>query len=229
MASTGGSHTVRVWDLPTRLFHWGLLVCVVGLVITGTIGGNAMNWHFRFGYTVASLLAFRMVWGLVGGHWSRFASFIYTPRTVINYLRGERRPEHSVGHSPLGAGSVFALLGFLVAQVASGMMSDDKIAFAGPLARFVSNATVSLASNYHANIGKFILLALLVLHLGAIIHYTRRNHKLVSAMLHGDKTLVTAAASSRDDALSRTAALVIFALCGAAVYWVSTLAAAPAY
>lgn len=62
---------VRVWDLPTRLFHWGLVVCVVGLVVTGEVGDSAMVWHFRLGYGVLSLLLFRLVWGFIGGHWSR--------------------------------------------------------------------------------------------------------------------------------------------------------------
>ena len=126
-------HKVRVWDLPTRGFHWALVACVIGLAITGTVGGNAMVWHFRFGYTVLALLLFRIVWGLVGGRWSRFGAFIYAPQSVINYLKGRGKPEHGVGHSPIGAGSVFAMLGFLVAQVGTGLLSDDEIAFAGPL------------------------------------------------------------------------------------------------
>src|SRR4051812_31198764 len=97
-------NTVRVWDLPTRVFHWALAVCVVALVATAYIGGNAMAWHLRLGYAVLSLLLFRLVWGLVGGRWSRFGSFIYAPGTVLRYLRGQGQPEHSVGHTPLGAG-----------------------------------------------------------------------------------------------------------------------------
>ncbi|MGH8848132.1 MAG: cytochrome b/b6 domain-containing protein, partial [Polaromonas sp.] len=213
---------VRVWDLPTRLFHWALVVCVIGLAITGTIGGNAMVWHFRFGYSVLALLLFRIIWGLVGGRWSRFGAFIYAPQSVIDYLKGQGRPEHGVGHSPVGAGSVFAMLGFLVAQVGTGLFSDDEIAFAGPLTRFVSNATVSLATNYHKNIGKWVLLALVLLHIAAIIFYLRRKHNLVGAMLHGDKELVVAAPSSRDDTASRLAALLILAVCAALAYWVSS-------
>ena len=64
---------VRVWDLPTRLFHWALALCVLGLVITGNVGGEAMVWHFRFGYTVLTLLIFRTLWGFTGGHWSRWS------------------------------------------------------------------------------------------------------------------------------------------------------------
>ncbi|MEO6017867.1 MAG: cytochrome b/b6 domain-containing protein [Polaromonas sp.] len=224
----GKLNKIRVWDLPTRLFHWTLVACVVGLAITGTVGGNAMVWHFRFGHTVLALLLFRIVWGLMGGRWSRFGAFLYAPQSVIGYLKGQGKPEHGVGHSPIGAGSVFAMLFFLLAQVGTGLLSDDEIAFAGPLTRFVSNANVSLATSYHKNIGKWVLLGLVLLHLAAIIFYLKRKHNLVGAMLHGDKELVVAAPSSRDDALSRMAAVLVFALCGGLAWWVSSLAA-PAF
>lgn len=217
---------VRVWDLPTRIFHWLLVAGIIGLGISGTLGGNVMVWHFRIAYAVLALLLFRIIWGVVGGRWSRFGAFIYSPQSVINYLKGKGKPEHSVGHSPVGAGSVFAMLGILLLQVVSGLVSDDEIAFAGPLTRFVSNATVSLATNYHANIGKWLLLALVVLHIAAIIFYLWRKHNLVGAMLHGDKELVLPAPSSRDDTVSRLAALLIFLLCTAVAYWVSTLESA---
>lgn len=213
---------IRVWDLPTRLFHWGLVIGVSGLAISGTVGASAMLWHFRFGYTVLTLLLFRIVWGLVGGRWSRFGAFIYAPQSLINYLKGKGKPEHSVGHSPVGALSVFALLAILVLQVSSGLVSDDEIAFAGPLTAFVSNATVGLATNYHANIGKWILLGLVVLHIAAIVFYLLRKQNLIRAMVHGDKELVRPAPASRDDLASRTAALLVFMLCAGLSYWIST-------
>ena len=218
-------HTVRVWDLPTRVFHWALALCIVGLIITGNVGGNAMVWHFRIGLTVLALLLFRLVWGLVGGRWSRFAAFIYSPRSIINYLKGSGKAEHSVGHTPTGAGSVFALLAILFAQVGSGLISDDEIAAAGPLVRFVSTATTQLATNYHKNIGKWIILALVVLHIAAIVFYLRRKQNLIKPMLHGDKQLALAMPASRDDAASRIAALVIFGICAAFVVWIARLAA----
>lgn len=218
-------HKVRVWDLPTRLFHWALAVSVICLAVSGLIGGNAMAWHFRFGYAVLSLLLFRAVWGLVGGRWSRFGTFIYAPQSVINYLKGRGKPEHSVGHSPIGAGSVFAMLAILLAQVGTGLLSDDEIAASGPLTRFVSNATVSLATNYHKNIGKWLLLMLVALHIGAIVFYLWRKHNLVNAMLHGDKELVLAVPGSRDDALSRAGAVLLFSLCVAFAAWVASLTA----
>ena len=216
---------VRIWDLPTRVFHWVLALCVVGLIITGNVGGNAMVWHFRIGLGVLALLLFRLVWGLVGGHWSRFAAFIYSPRSIIQYIKGNGKPEHSVGHTPTGAGSVFALLIVLLAQVGSGLISDDEIASAGPLVRFVSGATSNIATNYHTNIGKWIILVLVLLHVAAILFYLWRKQNLIKPMLSGDKHLTLVVPATRDDAVTRVAALLIFGGCIAFVAWLSSLAA----
>lgn len=209
---------VRVWDLPTRVFHWGLVFCFVGLVTTGAVGGQAMVWHFRFGYCVLSLLLFRLVWGFVGGTWSRFSVFITGPATVLRYARGEGTAQQSVGHNPLGALSVLALLGFAVLQVAAGLFSDDEIAAAGPLAKMVANSWVSLATYYHTKIGKIILIVLVQLHIAAIIFYRiRRNENLLLPMLNGDKELAQPFESARDDSESRTKALVLFGVCAVCV------------
>ncbi len=219
------STTVRVWDLPTRIFHWALVACVIGLVTTAQIGGDAMAWHFRFGYTVLSLLLFRVIWGVVGGRWSRFASFVYSPATVVRYLRGQGQPEHAIGHNPLGAVSVFALLGFLLLQVASGLISDDEIATAGPFAKFVSNSLVSTATFYHTNVGKLILIALVLLHVGAILFYLfKKRENLVRPMIRGDKVTEIATQSSRDDAHSRALAIMVLLACAALVAWMVTRA-----
>ena len=188
-----------------------------------------MVWHFRLGYTVLALLVFRLVWGLVGGRWSRFSAFLYSPARLLQYLRGAPHPEDGIGHSPLGALAVFVLLAVLVAQVGTGLLSDDEIAFAGPLTQYVSNAVVGLATNYHKDIGQFLVLSLVGLHVLAIIFYVRvRKQQLIRPMLDGDKTLPEAAAPSRDDALSRIAALVVLALSAGVAWWVSSLAA-PAF
>ncbi len=216
---------VRIWDLPTRVFHWVLALSVVGLIITGNVGGNAMVWHFRIGLGVLALLLFRLVWGLVGGRWSRFSAFIYSPRSIIQYIKGNGKPEHSVGHTPTGAGSVFALLIVLLAQVGSGLISDDEIASAGPLVRFVSGATSNIATNYHTNIGKWIILVLVLLHVAAILFYLWRKQNLIKPMLSGDKQLTMVVPATRDDAVTRVAALLIFGGCIAFVAWLSSLAA----
>ena len=224
MTANNPLHNVRVWDLPTRVFHWALALCIVGLLITGNIGGNWMVWHFRFGLTVLALLMFRLVWGLVGGRWSRFGAFVYSPRSLIDYVKGNGKPEHSVGHTPTGAGSVFALLAVLLAQVGSGLISDDEIAFAGPLTRFVSGATMNLATNYHTNIGKWIILGLVILHIAAIVFYLWRKQNLIMPMLDGNKQLPMVVSASTDNAGTRIMALVIFGICAAFVGWIGQLA-----
>jgi cytochrome b len=220
------NHSVRIWDLPTRFCHWALFLCILGSAATALTGGNWMVWHFRLGYAVFALLLFRLVWGLVGGRWSRFASFIYTPSAVINYLRGRALPEQLAGHNPLGAGSVFAMLLFLMAQVGSGLFSDDEIASAGPLTALVSNAWVSTASWYHKEVGSFILLALVLTHIAAVMFYLwKKKENLIRPMLHGDKALPVALEPSRDDAVSRVSALLLLGVCAGVVAWVVSLGA----
>lgn len=209
-----------VWDLPTRLFHWLLAIAVPGLVVTGNLGGAWMNWHFRLGYSVLALLLFRLAWGFVGGYWSRFGQFLYSPRTLVRYLRGQSRSEHELGHSPSASLSVFALLLVLLLQVVSGLLSDDEIASAGPLSRFAPSDWVSLATAYHAEWGKRVLLGLVALHLLAIGYYQWiRKTPLVAAMITGDKTTTLLQPASRDGAAQRILALVLAIGCvGVAVF-----------
>ena len=171
--------SIRIWDLPTRLFHWVLAACVVSLVITAKM--NAMDWHFRLGYCVLALLVFRIVWGLVGGYWSRFKSFLFTPGQFARHLSGKE--DHSAGHSPLGALSVFALLLALVVQVATGLTSDDEISVSGPLTRFVSGDLVSTATWWHAKIGQYLLYVLVGMHVLAIVITTGMGAGLAPACL----------------------------------------------
>ena len=204
------SHLVRVWDLPTRLFHWALVVCIVGLVTTAQIGGNAMEWHFRFGYSVLTLLLFRLLWGFVGGHWSRFSTFLYSPASLLRYIRGQEDGVQPLGHSPLGALSVFAILALLLLQVGTGLFSDDEIAAVGPLSKLASGAVVSQLTHYHKDIGKVIVLILVLLHIGAIAFYRiKRKKDLIRPMLIGDVSSPTPQLASRDDAGSRALAAVI--------------------
>lgn len=219
--------TVRVWDLPTRLFHWALTLCVVALVVTAKVGGTAMEWHLRLGYAVLALLAFRVVWGFVGGRWSRFGAFVYSPARLLRYLQGRGGAHDSVGHTPLGALSVFALLAALAAQVTTGLVSDDEIAFAGPLTRFVSNSLVAQATGYHKDIGQYLVIGLVALHLLAIGYYVFvRRQRLVAPMLHGNRELpAPGPAPSRDDAVSRILAAVVLAGCAGLAWWVASLGA----
>jgi cytochrome b len=216
---------LRVWDLPTRTFHWLLVLLVIGLIITGNLGGEWMMWHARFGYGVLTLLLFRLIWGVVGGHHSRFAHFLPSVTTLRAALtaawRGPHRP--SIGHNPIGALSVVAMLLVLALQAGSGLISDDEIAFNGPLSTQVSAAWVSLATWYHKSVGKRLLIALVVLHVLAMVYYRRRHGEaLVRAMVVGDKNLSQEHAihpvASRDGWRERLGALLVFGVCAGLVY-----------
>lgn len=228
MESTGnrgteGLRPVRVWDWPTRLFHWALVLCVVGSVLSAKVGGSAMEWHFRFGLAVLALLVFRLIWGLLGGRWSRFASFVYAPTTLLRYVRGQARPQDmlDVGHSPTGALSVFALLGVLALQVATGLVADDEIASTGPLIRFVGAATSLVATSWHKSWGQWLLLGLVLLHVAAIAVYRLvYGRDLVTPMLVGDKLLPADVPGSTDHAGRWVLALIALSLGAALALWV---------
>ena len=179
-----GTQRIRVWDLPTRLFHWSLVVLVVALIISGKIGGNLIDWHGKFGLAILGLLTFRIIWGLVGSTYARFASFFPTPGRIRAYFRGEWKEP---GHNPLGALSVFALLGLLALQVATGLPGNDDIAFRGPLFDLVGKALSDRMTGIH-KLSINLLFALIALHVAAIMFYARvRRDNLVKPMITGWK------------------------------------------
>lgn len=218
---------LRIWDLPTRLFHWLLAASTIALIVTAKMGGNAMEWHLRLGHVVLALLMFRIIWGLVGGHWSRFLTFVPTPSRLVRYLRGQGQAADQAGHSPVGALSVLAMLAVLGLQVGTGLISDDEIAFAGSLVRYVSGDTIAWASNWHKGWGQWLLYTLLGLHLAAIVFYTTvRRKRLVPAMLHGDKhDQPSDLPASRDGWGNWLSAALFAAACAIMALWVWTRAA----
>jgi len=175
---------IKVWDLPTRVFHWVLFLAVSAAVVTGLQGGNWMVWHGRLGLLIIGLLAFRLVWGLVGSTYARFSQFVPTPGRVLAYLRGQW---HGLGHNPLGALSVLALLALLSWQSISGLFSNDDIAFDGPLYDLVSKTTSDWLTGLHRQ-GLWLILALVALHVLAVLFYRfGRGKDLITPMLTGTK------------------------------------------
>jgi hypothetical protein len=215
---------VRIWDLPTRFFHWALACCFVGLVITGKLGGEAMFWHFRLGYGVFTLVVFRLIWGWVGGHWSRFAHWPWRFSQVMAYVRGQAPQVDLSGHNPLGSWSVIAMLLMLTLQVSTGLVSDDEISNTGPWAAFVPGSVVSWATGWHKNWGQRILIALVVLHLLAlVVHFWKKRPPLLPAMWHGDKVLTEGVPESADKLRHRWLALAVFTLAALGVAYLVTL------
>lgn len=174
----------RLWDLPTRIFHWALVLCIVAAFVSGQLGGNLIDVHGKIGIAVFGLIVFRLVWGLLGSTYARFAQFFPTPGKIKAYLRGEW---HGEGHNPLGALSVFGLLGVVGLQAGTGLFSNDDIAFVGPLFDLVSKDLSNALTGIHHLVSK-VLIALVVLHLVAIGFYGRvKKQKLILPMITGWK------------------------------------------
>lgn len=172
----------RVWDLPTRLFHWALVACVIAAFVTAKVGGNAMVWHGRLGLAILGLLVFRIVWGFIGSTYARFAQFVRGPAAIRAYLRGEWQGQ---GHNPLGALSVLALLAVLTLQATTGLFANDDIAFEGYLYVLVGSELSGKITGIHQLFEKALML-LVALHIGAIVFYARvKKHNLVKPMLTG--------------------------------------------
>ncbi|MDP2215529.1 cytochrome b/b6 domain-containing protein [Phenylobacterium sp.] len=179
----GQGPRVRVWDLPTRLVHWALVVLVVVAWLTG---GEQMNIHRYAGYGILGLVIFRLYWGVAGGSTARFSQFVKGPGAVLAYVRGWRGAPASFGHNPLGALSVLLLVVLLISQVGLGLFAIDINGMeSGPFARFVDFETGRQASDLH-ELNFRLLQAAVALHLVAIAAYAvfkRRN--LVRPMVTG--------------------------------------------
>lgn len=207
---------IRIWDLPTRLFHWLLVMAVIGSFVSVKLGGNAMIWHGRFGYIVLGLIFFRLIWGFVGTHHARFAQFIKSPKAILAYLKN---PVETPGHSPIAAISVLALLGLFLAQALAGLFASDDIAFDGPLAKYVASAWVELLTSFH-RLNEWVLLSLVGVHIAAILYYKyAKKINLVSAMINGDKEWDTRDPLVQDDSKVRLKAMVILLTIALLMYY----------
>ena len=169
-----------VWDLPTRLFHWSLVALIA--FSWWSAENDELDMHVWSGMAVLTLLLFRLLWGFFGSSTARFTSFVRGPRMVVDYLRGAWK---GIGHSPLGALSVLALLGASAIEVVTGLFSMDEDGLvSGPLARLITMDFSDEIAELHEEFFN-VLLALVLLHVAAIIYYRLRGKRLVGAMITG--------------------------------------------
>lgn len=207
---------IRVWDLPTRIFHWILSLAILGSIVTNYC--NEIVLHSYCGYTALVLIIFRIVWGFIGPHHARFSVFLPSFATLRKYFSPSAPTV--LGHSPLGALAVVALLLIILVQAVSGLFVDDDISFAGPLSKFISLDRVAWMNKIHAY-NHFLVYGMIGLHLSAIAYYQFiKKNNLIGPMLHGDKTLeagIDGPASphriaSNDGVRTRVLAVVIVAV-----------------
>jgi len=190
---------VKLWDWPVRVTHWLFVLLIPAL--WWTIENHDLETHKQLGMVMVILLAFRVLWGLVGSSTARFTGFVRGPAAVIRYVRalfGGEAEKPVVGHNPLGGWSVIALLGLLCLQVGFGLIAQDTDGLdSGPLNHLVSYDTAEWAREMH-ELGFNVILALVAIHILAILYYwfVKRDN-LVGPMISGRRRLAVGALTPR--------------------------------
>ena len=214
-----GAAPVRLWDLPTRLFHWLLVVLVVSSFATGKLGGNWMLYHERCGEAILALLIFRLAWGFIGSTASRFHTFLAGPSTVLRYALTlfRREPDHHLSHNPLGGWSVAAMLLVLLIQAGTGLFANDDIATEGPLYKWVSKAASDRLTSIH-RLNHDVIIILVAVHVAAVLfHLIYKRENLITPMITGIKKWREDSAEAAQQSLWLAAGVA--AVAAAAVYF----------
>ena len=187
LPAPAAAERIRVWDLPTRLFHWILVALITTLWVSAIRGW--MNVHYVCGVAVLVLVLFRIAWGFLGSTTARFSDFAASPGRVFAYLRALRRGDESphAGHNPAGGWMVMAFLLLILTQAALGLFANDEFDFKGPLAEFISGKRSDLVTRVHVFLFDAILVCIWV-HVCAISFYALvKRDNLIGPMVHGDK------------------------------------------
>lgn len=181
---------ITVWDLPTRLFHWLLVVAFAVSAYSAFQDkfGDYAAIHLWSGFTVLTLIVWRILWGCFGSETSLFRHFIKPPKVAAAYAKslGQKETPQTVGHNPLGGYSVVLMLFLLLAQAALGLFASDGMFFDGPLSSYASGYTSDI-TELHETLG-YILFGVIGLHLLIIVFYrARKKLNLVKPMITGKK------------------------------------------
>jgi len=213
----------KVWDLPVRVIHWGLVLAVGGAWLTRELEGDWFAWHVRCGYAVLLLAATRIVWGFVGTRHARFSDFVRGPARILAYLRAKPGDpaRHTAGHNPLGALMVLALLLMLLTQATLGLFANDKIMSTGPLFGYVTGETSDRLTSLHEKLFDVIVAAVAVHVAAALFYLWVRRENLILPMITGRKPGDLLPPGASDIGSSRTLLAVgIAAALGALLWWV---------
>lgn len=184
MTGGAGTRSVRVWDLPVRLFHWSLVVLVPAMYITAE--NDEWGWHLRLGMVLLALLVFRVAWGFLGTDTARFSNFVKGPGKVLSYLRGGYEHRSHKGHNPLGALAVLALLAVVAAQVGMGLFAGDPYDGAtGPLNALVGVMTADAITETHEWF-VYVVFGVIAVHVLAVGFYGAfQQQNLIGPMIGG--------------------------------------------
>ena len=204
---------VKVWDLPTRIFHWSIALLVLASWYT-----NRRNWmelHFLSGYTMLAMLAFRLVWGFLGSETSRFVKFLKSPVEALRHLRHMfiREPDTEIGHNAAGGWMVLVLLALLLVQVVTGLCSNDDVMVEGPLAKYVGKHWSDRLGWVHSINFTLIEFAILAHVIAVLAYWLFKRQDLLRPMITGIKRMPASVRAPR----MASPVLAIATIAGAAV------------
>lgn len=218
----GGGGTRRlVWDIALRLFHWSLVALVAFSVWSGKTGGfQLMEKHKLAGYTILALVLFRLAWGVVGGRHARFREFVSSPMAALRYARESLagRARRYAGHNPLGAWSVLALLASVAVQAVSGLFTTDEILTEGPFHDRAPAAVADWMTSLHYW-NSYLLLALIAVHVAAVLLHELKGERLIAAMIHGRKAVPADPAAETAPVAGRWWLATLLAAVAAGAVW----------
>ncbi|MDB5404389.1 MAG: hypothetical protein QOF70_5734 [Acetobacteraceae bacterium] len=212
---------MKVWDLPVRLFHWAIVVLI--FFAWGTQEFDHMEWHVRIGYTILTLLLFRIVWGFIGSDTARFTRFLRSPLEGLRHLARLRRrePDQEVGHNAAGGWMVLLMLALIGIQAGTGLFSNDDANTEGPLMHLVGKDQSDWLSHIHY-LNFMAIEAVIVLHVLAITAYAvLKRQNLVRPMVTGTKPMPADAPAPR--LVSPRWAVLTLAVAAGVVAWVVRL------
>ncbi|WP_026374606.1 cytochrome b/b6 domain-containing protein [Aestuariibacter salexigens] len=213
------SKNTLVWDIPTRLFHWLLVLSLITQWLTAEVLDN-MDWHFYIGYFTLGLIIFRVVWGVIGTAHARFADLLYSPKNIIAYARGDNNSPFA-GHNPLGGLMVILMLVLIGLQAITGLFSNDDVLHSGPYFSSVSEEWQERMQSWHHDSFDYIIAAV-VIHIAAVLYYTKvKKQNLVKAMFTGKKDVPAEQGISSSRLLL---AVITIALTALFVYWLVEVA-----
>lgn len=229
--NTVHADTVKVWDGPTRLFHWGLVLMILLLWLTGVVGGidlplpggqtlMNMDFHMLLGQGVLALVLYRILWGFVGSSTARFSTFVRGPQAVLGYLKAVRNGKYPrfFGHNPAGALMILGLLAALLLQTGTGLFANDDILSEGPLAGLVGKDLSDTLTGVHGLVFN-LLMALVIVHIAAAIVYRLKGENLIKPMVTGRKPREQVPAGEAPKMVSALLAVVLLALSVGAVFY----------
>ncbi len=184
--------TVKVWDLPVRIFHWSLVFLFIAAYITNSLGSDYFIYHLWSGYALIVLVSFRIVWGLVGSYHARFNRFVKNPIATVRYALSvfKKTDKHYLGHNPLGGVMVVILLMAILIQAVTGLFANDEIFNLGPLYAYISDELSLQLTSLHRQLFYWILGAIALHILAVVLHVVLKRDNIIKAMFTGKKNVL---------------------------------------